>query len=108
MSNFVELVVTCKSWQEAELVADELLKQRLVACVEYFPIKSRYWWQGAIESADEIKLIMESVATNFSAVEAALSKIHSYETFVLQMVPVTQVSQQATAWWLESATPERL
>jgi len=43
MSDFVELVLTCKSWQEADKVAGELLKQKLVACVEFFPIKSKYW-----------------------------------------------------------------
>jgi len=45
---------------------------------------------------------MESVSANFSKVEAVLTKIHSYDTFVLQMVPVMQISDKAAIWWDET------
>jgi len=97
--DFVELVLTCGSWQEAQRIADALLEQRLVACVEMFEIKSKYHWHKAIEEAKEIKLIMESVAEHFDKVEAEVKKLHSYETFVLQQIPVGRVSTAAATWW---------
>jgi len=97
-TNFVELVLTCGSWQEAQKIADHLLENRLVACVEFMEIKSKYWWEGKLDEAQEIKLIMETVADNFAKVEAAVSKLHSYDTFVLQQIPITKLSQDAAKW----------
>lgn len=96
--DFVELIVTCGSWQEAQDIADSLLEKRLVACVEFIDIKSKYHWQGAIEEASEVKLIMESVATRFEAIELEIAKLHSYKTFVLQQLPINRLSRRATEW----------
>jgi periplasmic divalent cation tolerance protein len=97
-TNFVQLVLNCGSWQEAQRIADSLLEQRLVACVEFLEIKSKYHWQNSIDEAKEIKLIMESIANNFKKIEAEVTKLHSYETFVLQQLPITKLSKQATNW----------
>mgnify|MGYP001552497739 CR=1 FL=1 len=97
-NNFVELVLTCGSWQEAQKIADHLLQQRLVACVEFMEIKSKYWWEGRLDEAKEVKLIMETVADNFAKVEAAVGKLHSYDTFVLQMIPIAKLSKAAAGW----------
>jgi len=98
MPNFVELVLTCGSWQEAQRVADVLLEKKLVACVEMMEIKSKYWWKRGIEDAKEIKLIMETIADNFERVEKEVTKHHSYETFVLQMIPIVKLSKGADVW----------
>lgn len=99
LPEFVELVLTCASWQEAHKIADALLKAKLVACVEFMEVQSKYRWHGQIEEAKEIKLIMETVADNFEKVEAEVAKLHSYETFVLQQVPIGHVSKAAAEWW---------
>ena len=94
----VELVLTCGSWQEAQKITDALLSKRLVACVEQMEIRSKNWWQGAIEDTKEIKLIMKTLAEKFEAVEAEVKKHHSYETFVLEMIPVSRLSLDAATW----------
>lgn len=96
--NFVELVLTCGSWQEAQRIVDHLLEQRLIACAEFIPMKSKFWWKGARDEADEIKLIMESAEHYFEKVEAEVAKLHSYETFVLKSVPITKLSRTAVPW----------
>lgn len=98
MSQFVELVLSCGSWQEAQKIADSLLEKKLVACIEFFEAKSKYWWQGELETANEIKMIMHSAEHLFQAVETEIKKLHSYETFVLQAIPVAHVSQDALHW----------
>src|SRR5665213_2006884 len=100
-SEFVELVLTCGSWQEAQRIVDSLLEQRLIACAEFMEIKSKYHWQSKLEENKEIKLIMESIADNFEKVEAEVAKLHSYETFILQQLPITRLSEQAKAWMIE-------
>lgn len=98
---FVELVLTCGSWQEAQRIADSLLEQKLVACVEFLDVQSKFRWQGAVEESKEVKLVMQSAAHLFEVVEAEVAKLHSYDTFVLQQLPMTALSQKATTW-LES------
>lgn len=98
MTQYVELVLSCGSWQEAQKIADSLLEKKLVACVEFFETKSQYWWQGGRESANEVKMIMHSAEHLFEPVEAEVKKLHSYDTFVLQALPVSHVSQDAVRW----------
>ncbi|HEX7368546.1 MAG TPA: divalent cation tolerance protein CutA, partial [Candidatus Saccharimonadales bacterium] len=62
--------MTCSSWQEAQRIADALLAEKLVACVEFIEVKSKYWWKHELESAKEVKLIMETVADKFGEIEA--------------------------------------
>ncbi len=99
--SFVEVILTCGSWQEAHVIAETLLHQRLVACVEFLEVESSYRWKEAIEQTKEIKLIMETVAHHFEAIEREVAKVHSYDTFVLQQIPLTNLSDKAQAWWSE-------
>jgi uncharacterized protein involved in tolerance to divalent cations len=100
--DFVELVLTCGSWQEAQRIADHLLELRLVACVEFLDVKSKYHWHDRLEEAKEIKLIMQSMVDHFDKIEAEVAKLHSYETFVLQQIPITNLSTKAQAWLTDS------
>ena len=106
VANFVELILTCGSWQEAQKITDKLLAKKLVACVEMMEIKSKYLWRQGIEDIKEIKVIMETIADNFEKVEKEVKKHHSYKTFVLQMIPITKLSKDATAWLTEITRSE--
>lgn len=107
-AGFVELVLKCGSWQEAQRIADRLLEKRLVACVEFLAIKSKYRWQGKLDEADEIKLVMETVADNFDEIEAEVAKLHSYDTFVLQQLPLTNLSEKARSWLEQEVKRKKL
>ena len=53
---------------------------------------------GHVEDAKEVKLIMHSAEYLFDQVEAEVKKLHSYETFVLQALPVSHISKDADRW----------
>ncbi len=97
-SNFVELLLTCGSWQEAQRITDALLEKRLVACVEQLEIRSKNWWQGAIEDTQEVKLSMFTLADKYDEIEAVIAGLHSYETFVLKQMPVERLNADAQEW----------
>lgn len=98
MTKPVEMVLTCGSWQEAQRIADSLLEQKLVACMEMLDVTSRFAWKGAIEENKEVKLIMTTVEHLFDQIQTEVSKLHSYETFVLQQLPITHLNQAAQDW----------
>ena len=96
--NFVELVLTCGSWQEAQRIVDHLLEQKLIACAKFLPIEYKSWLYGELGTVKEVKLFMESLADKFEQIESEVAALHSYTTFVLQSVPIMQVSSGAAAW----------
>lgn len=91
------LYLTCDELQSRE-IARVLLEERLIACAKFVPVQAIYWWQDDIENADEIMLVMESALDLFDEVEAKLEEVHSYDTFVLEAVPVDRLSQDAGDW----------
>lgn len=95
---FVELILTCGSWQEAQKIADALLAKRLIVCAEFIEISSKYWWKSELESRKEIRLIMHSLDEFFDQVETEVKKLHSYDVFTLQAVPLTHISKEAEQW----------
>ncbi|USN56850.1 MAG: divalent-cation tolerance protein CutA [Candidatus Peribacteria bacterium] len=66
--------------EEAEKVSSHLLQQKSIACVNFFPIKSSYWWKGNIESSDEIVSLLKTKNENWEKVKSEIMKIHPYET----------------------------
>lgn len=95
---FVELVLTCESRGEAEKISRALLNDRLIACAKFAPIETVYWWKGKIASGLEVLLVMESREDLFDDVEAVVTELHSYDTFVLQAFPIAQISKKADGW----------
>jgi periplasmic divalent cation tolerance protein len=73
-------ISTASSREEAERIALALVEDGLAACVNLVPgITSIYRWQGAVEQAEEILLVIKTTAQNLERVEAAVSTLHSYE-----------------------------
>ncbi len=71
--------ITCKNKKEAEKIANHLLKNKLIACANIFPINSLYKWKGKLQKDKEFVLIAKSIKTKAKQVENAVKKIHSYD-----------------------------
>lgn len=101
-NNYCQLWLTCADKTEADSIAAALLDKRLIACAKQVPVSSDFIWQGKVDHNDEILLVMDSREDLFEQIEAEITKLHSYDTFVLQAVPVNRVSAGAKAWLDES------
>ena len=71
--------ITCKDRKEAEKISMHLLKKRIIACANIFPIKSMYWWNNKIAKHNENVIIAKTSNKNFKKVENEIKKMHSYE-----------------------------
>lgn len=78
--NIVTLYVTHKNQEEAEKISKHLLLHRLIACTNFFPIRSSYWWKGNIETTDEIVTLFKTTKENVEKAREEIIKIHPYET----------------------------
>ena len=72
------IYITCKDKKEAEKISNHLLRKRLIACANIFPIKSMYWWKGKIENQKEVLVIAKTLEKNYEKIKKEVSKLHSY------------------------------
>lgn len=66
MTDAILVLCTCPDEASADLISEQLLNQQLAACINQLPgLTSVYRWQGQIERAREIQLIIKSRASLF-------------------------------------------
>ena len=90
---------TCADFATAEKIAQQLVEDRLAACVNIFPaITSIYRWQGKIEQGQEAAALIKTKAALFAAVENKIKSLHSYETCCVIKLPITAGSDKFLQW----------
>jgi periplasmic divalent cation tolerance protein len=74
----------------AENLARELVEQKLAACVNILAAcTSIYRWQGNIENATEIPLLIKTTSAAYPALEDAIRRLHPYELPEIVQVPLS-------------------
>ncbi|TRL35275.1 divalent-cation tolerance protein CutA [Methylosinus sporium] len=63
----------------AERIARALLAAKLAACVQIFPIRSFYQWNGETRADPEFLVQAKARTEDFQALAAAIRAAHSYE-----------------------------
>ena len=72
--SFVFIYITNPSKNHAEKIATHLLKKKLIASTNPFPIKGFYWWKGKIEESNEYVLIAKTLKKNFEKIKKEIKK----------------------------------
>ena len=76
----VVLVLCTAATADASVLADRLLEERLCACVNLLgPLASRYRWQGRIEEAQEMLLLIKTRADLVPTLRARIQALHAYQ-----------------------------
>lgn len=71
---------TCPDAVSAQTLAQALVEVRLAACVQVLPgLRSTYRWQGRIESADEVFLLIKTWDDRLERLVATIRSRHPYE-----------------------------
>lgn len=90
----------------AEALARRLVEARLTACVNILaPCRSVYRWQGAVESADEVPLLIKVPRAGYAALETAIRAAHPYELPEIVAVPVSVGLPAYLDWVRVETTP---
>lgn len=78
-SRMILVYITCKDRSEARMISEHLLRKRLVACANIFPIESMYWWNGEITRDDEFVVMVKSLKGKLDEIRKEVRDIHSYD-----------------------------
>jgi periplasmic divalent cation tolerance protein len=101
MERAVFVYTTWPSIVEAEKAGRELVERQLAACVNILPgMISHYRWQGAIERAEEIVMIVKTRASLAEPVRAAVKEMHSYSTPAILVIAIESVDSAYLEWLL--------
>ena len=96
---YVIVLVTTASKQEAEKIAQHLLKRRLIACANIIgPVSSLFHWSGKVETAEEYLIFMKSRKDLFEKLAETVKALHSYEVPEILVLPIVGGSKEYLAW----------
>jgi len=103
----VLLVLTnCPDEETADRIAASLVENRLAACVNVLPaMESTYRWQGSVERAVEVPLLVKSTRERYPAVEEAIRQMHPYTVPEIIAFPVAVGLASYLRWVAEETTP---
>ena len=83
----------------AERLAERLVTGRLAACVNILaPCVSVYRWQGKVERAEEIPVLIKTPERLYGKVEQTITECHPYELPEIVAVPVNSGLPAYLAW----------
>jgi len=87
-TNLVYMTATSKS--EALAIANELIENRLAACVNIIDqMNSMYRWEGEIQIDTEVVMIAKTVASRVPELVEIVKANHSAECPCIVTIPVT-------------------
>ena len=96
---YVMVYVTTGTRAEAEAIAEALVRDRLVACVNVLgEATSVYRWQGAIEESSEVVLVAKTRRPLFEKLAAEVKRLHSYDVPCIVAYPMADADAAYMAW----------
>ena len=104
---YILIMVTASSREEAEKIATTLLERKLIACANILgPVSSRFWWQGKIDSAEEYMIFMKTKRELFDQVADNVKQLHSYEVPEIIALPIVEGAKPYLEWINSNLTGE--
>ena len=100
------VLVTCPDRDSGEALARALVEERLAACVNVVPgVRSLFRWEGEIEEADEVLLLVKTRADRLAAVRERVSALHPYDLPEVLALAAAGGSEAYLDWVRREAAP---
>ena len=106
MSDYGVVLVTVDTQESAQAIAKALVRDRLAACVNVFPIHSVYRWEDKVQQEGEWQLVIKTDLALFEAIAAALRTLHPYEVPEILALPIQQGSVSYLKWLATNVNSE--
>ena len=106
--DLVTVYATAASEDEAVRIAEALVAERLVACVNVLPgVTSVYRWTSEVCRDAEVAIFAKTTAERFERVAARIRELHSYETPCVVAWPAAAADADYAAWVRDAAEDRR-
>ncbi len=99
MTETIVVTTTLERYEDAVRLAKKLLEKHLIACAQIDSgVQSLYWWQGKIEQAEEVRLVMKSNQSLWERLEEEITRQHPYEVPEIIVTDVCAVAEKYQQW----------
>lgn len=103
---YVQVITTLASKEDADRLARHLVEQRLAGCVQVAgPISSFYQWQGKLEQEEEYQLLIKSRLDLQDDLLVEIKNNHPYETPEILVLPIIAGSADYLSWLEKELLP---
>lgn len=104
----LQVTTTVPSLEVAERLAEHVVERRVAACAQILgPMRSRYWWNGAIEQAEEWLCILKTSRDRYVELESAIREVHPYQVPEILATTVEEGHEGYLAWIAAETTRPR-
>ena len=99
MTDYIIVLTTFPSKEEAEKLSEKLLKARLVACANISSqMESIFRWNGQMEKENEVLVIMKTRKKLFKELSGWILTHHPYDVPEILALPVLMGSDEYLNW----------
>ncbi len=101
---FCIVITTLDDPVAAQKITQTLLQKRLAACIQQLEIQSSYRWQGALESAEELRLEIKTRTSLFPQIKAQILALHPYNLPEIIAIPIIDAHSDYLEWISEETS----
>ena len=99
ITEYIIVLVTAASEEEAASIGQTIVGERLAACVNIIrSVRSIYRWQGRIEDQQEVLMILKTRKVLFERLQERVKELHSYSVPEIIALPILEGSKQYLNW----------
>jgi periplasmic divalent cation tolerance protein len=98
----VIIVSTYPNKKSISKIANVLVKNKIIACVNILKIDSIYSWNGKIQNSPEYIAIFKTTSKNKTNLKKVIAETHSYDVPEIAEIDVTSINKSYLNWLIES------
>ena len=98
------IVSTYPNKKSITKIANELVQNKIAACVNITKISSIYSWQGKIENASEYLALFKTTQKNKKSLKEKIKASHPYDIPEIAEINIMSINKSYLKWLVESTT----
>ncbi len=98
----VIIISTYPDKKSISKISNDLVKNKIVACVNISKISSIYSWKGKVENTSEYLAIFKTVTKNKILLKKKIKETHPYDVPEIVEIDVTSINKSYLNWLGES------
>jgi len=98
----VIIISTYPTKKSISKIANELVKNKTVACVNISKISSIYSWKGKVENSSEYLAIFKTITKNKTMLKKKIKETHPYDIPEIAEIDISSIDKSYLKWMIQS------
>ena len=103
-SEYCIAMTTLEDEESASRLARSVVEAKLAACVQLMHIRSTFCWEGRVDDATEVLVLMKTRAGVYERLQKFVRDNHPYELPEILQIPVTTGYGPYLSWVNDNTT----